>query len=146
MKTTMLTREDGLKRRKWYLIDVENQILGDVAVQIANLLRGKQRHDFTPNQDCGDFVIVVNANKIRLSGNKGLKEKWYWHSGYVGGIKYRTGAEMIATKPVQLIRRAVWGMMPKNNALSRALLKKLYVYQGPNHPNQAQNPITYQLG
>lgn len=141
----MLKKEESRQRRKWYLIDAKEQILGKLAVQIANLLRGKNRLDFTPNQDCGDFVIVINADQVKLSGNKADKERWYWHSGYIGGIKSRTGKEMIAKKSVKLIRRSVKGMLPKNNALSHALMKKLHVYEGVEHKHDAQTPISYQL-
>lgn len=145
MKTTMLTKEQGLARRKWYLIDATDLVLGRLSVSIANLLRGKNSPDFTPNQDCGHFVIVINANKVRLTGNKALNERWYLHSGYVGGIKSRTGKEMIEQKSVELIRRSVQGMLPKNNALSRALMHKLFVYESDSHKHQAQNPMVYTI-
>ncbi|MDQ0513935.1 large subunit ribosomal protein L13 [Mycoplasmoides fastidiosum] len=145
MKTTMLTKEQALKRRKWYVIDAKDQILGRLSVEVANLLRGKNRPDFTPNQDCGDFVIVINAGQIRLSGNKAENERWYRHSGYVGGLKSRTGKEMIEKKPVEFIRKAVKGMLPKNNSLSLQLMHKLFVYENDNHKHQAQEPIIYRL-
>lgn len=145
MKTTMLTKEAALQRRKWYIIDAKDQVLGRLVVEVANLLRGKNRPDFTPNQDCGDFVIIINANQVKLTGNKAKNERWYRHSGYVGGIKSRSGKEMIEKYPDQLIHRAVKGMLPKNNALSRALMHKLHVYANSEHQHHAQNPIEYHL-
>ncbi|WP_391592172.1 LSU ribosomal protein L13p (L13Ae) [[Mycoplasma] cavipharyngis] len=145
MKTTMLKKATALNRRKWYVIDAKDQILGRLSVQVANLLRGKNRPDFTPNQDCGDFVIVINAKQIRLSANKADKERWYRHSGYVGGLKSRTGREAIEKKSVELIRKSVKGMLPKNNSLSLQLMHKLFVYEDDTHKHQAQNPVILEL-
>lgn len=145
MKTTMLKKEEALAARKWYIIDAKDQILGRLSVQIANLLRGKNKPNFTPNQDCGDFVIVINSKHVRLSGNKAKNELWYRHSGYVGGLKSRTGKEMIDKYSIKLFRDSVHGMLPKNNSLSLQLMHKLFVYEDQNHKHDAQVPITYKL-
>lgn len=119
-------------------------ILGRMCVHIANLLRGKNKVDFSPNQDCGDFVIVINASKVRLSGNKEENEFWYRHSGYPGGIKRRSGKEMIEKHSDKLVRKAVRGMLPKNKSLSHRLMHKLKVYPGEVHNHQSQEPIKYE--
>ncbi|OAL10159.1 50S ribosomal protein L13 [Candidatus Mycoplasma haematobovis] len=144
MRTTQITREVGLARRKWYLIDAKDLILGRMCVHIANLLRGKNKPDFTLNQDCGDFVVVINASKVRLSGNKAEREFWYRHSGYPGGIKSRSGKEMIENYSTKLVIKAVKGMLPKNKSLSDALLHKLKVYPLDQYREHAQNPIAYE--
>lgn len=144
MKTTQITREVGLARRKWYLIDAKDLILGRMCVHIANLLRGKNKPDFTLNQDCGDFVVVINASKVRLSGNKAEREFWYRHSGFPGGIKARSGKEMIENYSTKLVIKAVKGMLPKNKSLSDTLLHKLKVYPLEEYREQAQNPIAYE--
>ncbi|MGI6566665.1 MAG: 50S ribosomal protein L13 [Firmicutes bacterium] len=126
-------------QRNWYVVDAEDKVLGRLAAEIATVLRGKNKPQFTPHMDTGDFVIVVNAEKVKLTGKK-LDQKLYrWHTGYPGGLRSRTAAEMLARKPEEVIRRAVWGMMPKN-ALSRNQMKKLKVYAGPDHPHMAQMP------
>ncbi|MCX7973473.1 MAG: 50S ribosomal protein L13 [Candidatus Aminicenantes bacterium] len=128
--------------RRWWLIDADGQILGRLATTIARLLRGKDKPEFTPFMDTGDFVIVINAEKIKVTGRK-LDEKIYFsHSGYPGGLKARTLREMLAKKPEEVIRHAVWGMIPKNR-LGRKLIKKLKIYRGPNHPHEAQQPQPY---
>ncbi|ADX98071.1 50S ribosomal protein L13 [Mycoplasma suis] len=137
-KTTLLTREEALARRKWILIDATDACLGRLAVQIANLLRGKNKVDFTPSYDCGDFVVITNSDKIKLSGNKLKNEFWYRHSGYPGGIKRRSGEEMLEKYSDKLLTLAVKRMLPKNRYLSRALLRKLKVYKGSEHPHAAQ--------
>ncbi|GCE63430.1 50S ribosomal protein L13 [Candidatus Mycoplasma haematohominis] len=146
MKTTQITREEGLKRRVWYVIDAKDQILGRMCVHIANLLRGKNKPDFTPNQDCGDFVVVINASKVRLTGDKADKEIWYRHSGYPGGLKSRKGKEMIEKYSDKLVHKAVKGMLPKNKTLSHTLLHKLHVYPDAEYKkHEAQKPINYQI-
>ncbi|AFO52220.1 50S ribosomal protein L13 [Candidatus Mycoplasma haematolamae str. Purdue] len=137
-KTTLLTREQALAQRKWVLIDAKNEYLGRVAVRIANLLRGKDKVNFTPSYDCGEFVVVINSDQLKLSGNKAKKEFWYRHSGYPGGLKQRSGAEMLEKYSDKLLTLAVKRMLPKNRYLSRALLEKLKVYKGSEHPHQAQ--------
>lgn len=146
MKTTLITREEGLKRRVWYLIDAEGLILGRMCVHIANLLRGKNKADFTSNQDCGDYVVVINASKVRLTGDKKDREIWYRHSGYPGGLKSRNGREMVEKYSRKLVYGAVKGMMPKNKSLSHALLRKLKIYEkGEYSGHDAQKLINYEI-
>jgi large subunit ribosomal protein L13 len=124
---------------KWYVVDAEGQILGRLASQIAKILRGKHVPTFTPHVDMGFGVIVVNAEKIRVTGNK-LEEKLYYrHSGYLGGLKVRTLRQMLERNPERVITHAVWGMLPKNR-LGRKLFRRLRVYAGPDHPHKAQKP------
>jgi large subunit ribosomal protein L13 len=137
MKTQTAKKEEV--SRDWYLVDVENKVLGRVATQIANVLRGKTKATFTPSVDTGDFVIVVNAAKITLTGNKLAGKVYYSHSGYPGGIKSITAGKLIDKKPEQIIRKAVKGMLPKNK-LARHMLNKLKVYAGAEHPHEAQQP------
>lgn len=125
--------------RKWYLIDAKDRILGKLAVKAAVYLRGKHKPVFTPNADTGDFIVVVNAGKVRLTGNKLDGKVYYRHSGYPGGLKAETARERLARKPEALVRDAVWGMLPKNR-LGRAMLTKLKVYRGAEHPHKAQKP------
>lgn len=127
------------RQRDWLIVDAEGQTLGRLATQLADALRGKRKPDFTPHMDTGDFVVVINAEKIRVTGDK-LNQKTYWrHSGYPGGIKSRTLSEMLEKQPEEVIRKAVKGMMTRNK-LGRAQLLKLKVYAGPEHPHQAQQP------
>lgn len=135
----------GEVERKWYVIDAKGKVLGRLATEIARILRGKHKPTFTPHVDTGDFVIVVNADKVKVTGRK-LKQKIYYnHSLYPGGLKRRTLEEMLATKPTEVIRRAVWGMLP-HNRLGRKLIKKLKVYAGPDHPHAAQKPEVREVG
>jgi large subunit ribosomal protein L13 len=126
-------------KRNWYVIDAEGVTLGKLAVEVANLLRGKGKVTFTPHVDCGDYVIVVNASKVSLSGNKLTDKMYYNHSGYPGGLRERTAGEMIEKYPEEMIERAVKGMLPKGR-LGRAQIKKLFVYAGPDYEQQAQKP------
>jgi large subunit ribosomal protein L13 len=125
--------------RKWYVVDAKDAVLGRLAVKVATHLRGKNKPVFTPNVDTGDFVIVINADKVRLTGKKITDKVYYHHSGYVGGIKAETAKELIENKPEQIIEKAVWGMLPKNR-LGRTMIKKLKVYKGAEHPHKAQAP------
>ena len=125
--------------RKWILVDAENQVLGRLATQIAMRLRGKHLPQFTPHVDTGDFVVVVNAEKIRLTGDKWNQKIYYRHTGYMGGVKSTTARKLNQVHPDRMIRLAVWGMLPKNR-LGRTLLKKLKVYPGTSHPHEAQQP------
>lgn len=129
--------------RKWYLVDAKDAILGRLATKIAEHLRGKNKPVFTPNADTGDFIVVVNADKIKLTGKKLDDKVYYHHSGYPGGIKAETARERLNSDPAGVIRDAVWGMLPKNR-LGRTMLKKLKVYRGPEHPHAAQKPETIQ--
>src|SRR6185295_12126493 len=137
VKTYVATPAD--RQRDWYVVDAEGQTLGRLATRIADALRGKRKPEYTPHVDTGDFIVVVNAEKIRVTGDK-LAQKRYWrHSGYPGGIKSRTLAEMLERRPEEVIRKAVKGMLPRNR-LARQQLTKLKVYAGPEHPHQAQQP------
>jgi len=131
--------EEALAQRQWYVVDAEGKVLGRMATEIAKVLRGKHKAVFTPNVDAGDFVIVVNASGIKLTGKKLEKKVYYRHTDHPGGIRERTAAKMLAEKPVELVRLAVKGMLPKNR-LSRKLVTKLKVYPGPQHPHEAQQP------
>jgi large subunit ribosomal protein L13 len=133
----MAKREDV--QRDWYIVDAENKVLGRLASELAKILRGKNRPDFTPHVDTGDYVIVINADKVTLTGNKWKDKVYYRHSGYPGGIKSITAENLRAKRPENLIRFAVKGMLPKNR-LGRKLFKKLKVYAGGEHPHQAQQP------
>ncbi len=126
-------------KRDWYVVDAQDMVLGRLSTQIANVLRGKNKAIYTPSVDTGDFVIVINAEKIALTGRKLADKIYYNHSGYVGGLKEVSAGEMLDKKPIELIKRAVKGMLPKNK-LSRHMLKKLKVYAGANHPHDAQQP------
>ena len=123
----------------WRLVDADGQILGRLATEIADTLRGKTKPAYTPHVDTGDFVVVVNAEKVRVTGKKLEQKIYYRHSGYPGGLRERTLAEQLARRPEEVIRRAVKGMLPKNK-LAAAQLRKLKVYAGPEHPHAAQNP------
>ncbi len=125
--------------RKWYVVDADGKTLGRLSTQIATILRGKHKPTYTPHVDTGDFVIIINAEKINLTGKK-LDQKMYrWHTGYPGGLKERTYRQMIDTKPEKVIMHAVKGMLPKNK-LGSAMIKKLRVYRGAEHNHQAQTP------
>ena len=130
--------------RKWLVADADGKVLGRIATEIASRLRGKHKPTFCNFQDNGDFVIVVNAEKIHLTGNKWDDKLYHRHTGYPGGIKTRTAREYLTKKPEELIRMAVRGMLPKNK-LGRAQLKKLKVYTGTDHPHQAQKPETLEI-
>lgn len=135
----MLSREEALSNRRWFLIDAGSQVLGRVATEAAKLLRGKGKPSFTPHVDCGDFVVIINAERIRLTGRKEEAKLYYRHSGYPGGIRSQSAAEVRALHPDRLIRNAVAGMLPKNR-LGRQLASKLKVYTGAEHPHAAQQP------
>ncbi len=125
--------------RDWFVVDATDQVVGRLASQIATILRGKHKPSFTPHVDTGDFVIVVNAEKVRFTGNKETQKQYFSYSGYPGGERQRTPEEMRERKPVFIIQNAVKGMMPKG-VLGRAMLTKLKVYEGPEHPHNAQQP------
>ena len=137
MKTLVAKKEDVI--RDWYLVDAENLVLGRMATRIADILRGKNKPIFTPSVDTGDFVIVINADKITLTGKKVSDKMYYSHSGYPGGIKSMNAGELQEKKPGEIIRQAVKGMLPKNK-LARHMLNKLKIYSGPTHPHEAQQP------
>jgi large subunit ribosomal protein L13 len=137
---TFVAKEHEVEKH-WYLIDASDKILGRLASEIATILRGKHKPIFTPHMDAGDYVVVVNADKVALTGDKLDKKIYYRHSGYVGGLRQTTAKEMLEKKPENLIRIAVKGMLPKTS-LGRRQLKKLKVYVGPNHPHQAQELVS----
>lgn len=130
--------------RQWHVVDAEGEILGRLATVIARKLRGKDKPEFAPHVDTGDFVVVVNAEKIRVTGTKMNDKMYYRHSGYPGGLKEASLREMLDKKPEKVIYEAVKGMLPKNR-LGRAMLKKLKVYAGPEHPHKAQEPATLEI-
>ena len=137
MKT--YSAKPGEVERDWYLVDAEGKTLGRLATQIADTLRGKRKPQFTPHVDTGDFVVVVNAEKITVTGNKLDQKKYYRHSGYPGGLKERTLREQLERRPTEVLRSAVQGMLPKNR-LARQQITKLKIYAGPDHPHGPQNP------
>lgn len=131
--------------KKWYIIDVDGKTFGRQVVKIASILTGKNKPIYTPHMDTGDFVIIVNAKKVRISGDKLTGKKYYHYSGYPGGLRERTFEQMREKTPDRLFNKAVWGMLPKNR-LGRKMLKKLFVYGGPDHPHKAQKPEPLTLG
>ncbi len=143
-QTKMLSREEALAQREWYVIDAADQVLGRVATRAANLLRGKNKASFTPHVDCGDFVVVINAGKVRLTGAKETGKQYYRHSGYPGGIRSQPVSEVRERHPDRLVRFAVEGMLPKNR-LGRQLAAKLKIYEGEDHPHTAQRPTVVDL-
>ena len=142
MKTYQAKKEEI--DHKWYLVNAEGKVLGRLSTELAKILRGKNKPIYTPHVDTGDFVVVVNAGKVTLTGKK-LKDKiYYHHTGYPGGIKEMSAEKLLAKKPTEIIRMAVRGMLPKNS-LGRQMLRKLKIYAGPNHPHEAQQPVSLEL-
>lgn len=137
MKTEVAKKEQVT--HQWFVVDAENIVLGRLATRIADVLRGKHKPIYTPSVDTGDFVVVLNADKIALTGNKAADKTYYSHSGFPGGIKSVTAGELLEKKPEELIRKAVKGMLPKNK-LARQMIKKLKIYAGGAHPHEAQQP------
>ncbi len=147
MKTTVARKEQvqsGEIERKWYVVDADSRVLGRLATRIALHLRGKHKPIFTPHVDVGDFVVVVNADKVKLTGRKLEQKTYYRHSGYVGGLKETTADKMMQKKPEEVIRHAVRGMLPKSR-LGKQQLRKLKIYAGPDHPHEAQLPEPLEL-
>lgn len=134
----------GEIKPQWHLVDLNDVALGRAATRIANTLRGKNKPQFTPHVDTGDFVVAVNASKVKLTGNKKEDKEYFRHSGYPGGIKSVTAGRLLTTKPDRVIRQAVKGMLPKN-ILGRHLLRKLKVYAGNDHPHAAQKPVELKI-
>lgn len=143
MRTTFMAKPNGVES-KWYVVDAAGQTLGRLSSEIAGIIRGKHKPEFTPHVDTGDFVIVINADKVQLTGKKWDQKKYYRHSQYPGGLKVTTAATMRDTKPERMIELAVKGMLPKNR-LGDKLNSKLKVYAGSEHPHAAQNPEVWQL-
>lgn len=140
---TFMAKESEVDK-KWFLVNAENKILGRLATEIARRLRGKHKAVFTPHADTGDFIVVVNADKVRLTGRKLDQKMYYRYSGYIGGLKETVAREQLAEQPEEVIRHAVKGMLPKNS-LGRRQLKKLKIYAGPEHPHQAQTPEALEI-
>ena len=140
---TYVAKEQEIEKN-WYLVDAEDKVLGRIATQIATRLRGKHKPIFTPHADTGDFVVVVNAEKVALTGGKWDKKIYYRYSGYIGGLKQISARKLLEKKPEDLLRLAVKRMLPKNS-LGRRQLKKLKIYAGPDHPHQAQNPEKWEI-
>lgn len=141
--STFIARKDEAERN-WVLVDAKDQVLGRLAADVASILRGKTKPTYTPFIDVGDFVVIINAEKIKLTGRKMEQKMYYRHSGYMGGLKERTARQVMDKKPEEIIRHAVKGMLPKNS-LGRSMFKKLKVYVGENHPHEAQQPQTITL-
>jgi large subunit ribosomal protein L13 len=139
------TAKPGEVERRWYVVDAEGQTLGRLATRIADTLRGKDKAQYTPHVDTGDFVVVVNAEKVRVTGNKLDQKRYYRHSGYPGGLRSRTLREQLERRPTEVIRTAVKGMLPKNR-LARKQINKLKIYAGPVHPHEAQAPQPLEVG
>ena len=142
MKTYVATPAD--RQRDWYVVDAEGQTLGRLATRIADALRGKRKPEYTPHVDTGDFIVVVNAEKVHVTGNKLDQKRYYRHSGYPGGLRSRTLREQLDRRPEEVIRKAVRGMLPKNR-LARRQITKLKIYAGPEHPHASQTPKPLQL-
>ncbi|NLW55879.1 MAG: 50S ribosomal protein L13 [Firmicutes bacterium] len=142
MKTYLA--KPGQVEKKWYVVDAKGKTLGRLASVVAGILRGKHRPDYTPNVDCGDHVIVINADQIVVTGKKAQQKKYYSHSMYPGGLKVTSYQDLMDKKPELVVRKAVYGMIP-HNRLGRAQIKKLKVYRGPEHPHAAQKPETLEI-
>ncbi|HMK51698.1 MAG TPA: 50S ribosomal protein L13 [Thermodesulfobacteriota bacterium] len=134
----------GEVQRQWYLVNAEGKVLGRLAAELAKMLKGKNKPTYTPHQDTGDFVIVINAGKVALTGKKMKDKIYYHHTGYPGGIKEINAEKLLAKKPTEMIRMAVKGMLPKNS-LGRQMIRKLKIYAGANHPHEPQKPVTINL-
>ncbi|MDD7474082.1 MAG: 50S ribosomal protein L13 [Bdellovibrionota bacterium] len=145
MKTTeFLSKEEALKNREWYVVDATDVPVGRLASEVATLIRGKHKPTYTPHVDCGDFVIVINAGKVKLTGNKLQDKNYYHYTGYVGGIKSKAANKLIEENPAEIITRAVKGMLTKGT-LGHQLMNKLKVYKDANYPQVAQKPKVYQV-
>jgi large subunit ribosomal protein L13 len=142
MKTFVAT--PATRERNWLVVDATGKTLGRLATEIANVIRGKRKPEYTPHCDVGDFVIVVNAEKVSVTGNKRQEKRYYRHSGYPGGLRSRTFEEMIQRRPEEVLRLAVKGMLPRTR-LGRQQLRKLKIYAGPDHPHQAQHPAPLEV-
>ncbi|MDD3391982.1 MAG: 50S ribosomal protein L13 [Bacilli bacterium] len=143
MKNTYMQKKEELVRN-WYVIDATDKNLGRIATKAAHILRGKHKATFTPHIDCGDYIIIINASQVNLTGNKLEKKIYYNHSGYPGGLRERTAKVMKADYPVEMLERAVKGMLP-NGRLGRQMYRKLFVYAGSEHPHIAQQPIELKI-
>jgi large subunit ribosomal protein L13 len=140
---TFTPKKDEIEK-KWWVINADGKTLGRLATEVAVLLRGKRKPEFAHFVDCGDFVVVINAEKVNVTGKKLEQKKYYSHSGYPGGIKAKTLKELLEKKPEEVVKKAVWGMIPKGK-LGRAVYRKLKVYRGSHHPHEAQKPQEHQF-
>lgn len=130
--------------RKWYVVDATDLVLGRMSVEVARIITGKNKPTYTPQEDHGDYIIIINAEKVKLTGNK-MNDKYYYnHSGYVGGLRKRSASVMIEKYPEEMVKKAIWGMIP-HNKLGRKQIKKLFVYAGPNHEQESQQPENLEL-
>ncbi|HHW39818.1 MAG TPA: 50S ribosomal protein L13 [Syntrophomonadaceae bacterium] len=143
MRTYMA--KPGEEERKWYVIDADGKPLGRLASEAARILRGKHKPTFTPHVDVGDHVIIINAEKVKLTGKKLENKKYIWHTRYPGGLKMMSYATLLKTKPERALEKAVWGMLP-HNRLGRKIFRKLRVYSGSSHPHTAQRPEAWEIG
>lgn len=143
MKNTYMQKKETVSRN-WYVVDATDMTLGRLATKVASVLRGKHKPTYTPHVDCGDYVIVVNADKVNLTGKKLDQKVYYNHSGYTGGLRERTARVMKEQYPVEMVERAIKGMLP-HNRLGRQMYKKLFVYAGETHPHAAQQPVSMDL-
>ena len=143
MKNSFMQKKETVERN-WYVIDAEGVSLGRLATRVADVLRGKHKPTYTPHIDCGDYIIIINADKVKLTGNKLNDKMYYDHSGYTGGLRERTAKEMLESYPVEMVERAVKGMLPKG-PLGRQMFKKLFVYAGSEHNHAAQKPTVITL-
>jgi len=147
MKTYSMSAEAAAKQKKWILVDADGVVLGRLATIVATRLKGKHKPGFTPHADCGDNVIVINAEKVRLTGNKMNDKKFHWHTGFPGGVKTRTPVETLrGRRPAMLVEKAIERMMKKESPLARRQMSNLKVYVGAEHPHAAQNPTTLDVG
>lgn len=142
MKSYMQKKETV--ERNWYVIDATDIALGRLATKAATMLRGKHKATYTPHIDCGDYIIITNASKVKLTGDKLNKKLYYNHSGYIGGLRTRTAKEMVSKYPVEMVETAIRGMLP-NGRLGRQMYKKLFVYEGETHPHMAQKPVVVEV-
>lgn len=142
MKSYMQKKETV--ERNWYVIDATDIALGRLATKAASMLRGKHKATYTPHIDCGDYIIITNASKVKLTGDKLNKKLYYNHSGYIGGLRTRTAKEMVSKYPVEMVETAIRGMLP-NGRLGRQMYKKLFVYEGETHPHMAQKPVVVEV-
>lgn len=145
MKEKTYSEKNENVKRSWRIVDAKDQILGRLATQVADVLRGKDKVIFTPHVDCGDFVVVINAGEVKLTGNKLQDKIYYNYSGYRGGMKSKSAGELLQNNPEELIESAVWGMLPKG-PLGKSIVKKLKVYRGSEHPHEAQQPKKMEVG
>lgn len=143
MSKSFMANEQNIER-KWFVVDATDAILGRLSTEVATILRGKHKPTFTPHVDCGDYVIVINAEKVALTGNKLEDKKYYRHSGYSGGLKSRNVKQMLDLQPQKVVEASIKGMLPKNK-LGADMYRKLFVYCGAEHPHQAQKPVVYEL-